>query len=538
MSVITAAATESLPTPPLPRGRPNLILTGFMGTGKTEAGRIVAQRLGMPFVDTDEVIATRAGQSVAEILHAEGEAGFRARERVAIADAAFLSGTLIATGGGAPLDRRSFDGLATTGHTLVLSASPDELVRRLGSGDGRPLLAGDPRAMVHELLARRAEVYAALGPPLDTTGRSVEQVAAEIAERYPALAAERTLRIELSTGDGTTTVVAGDGALEMTGRIHRALVGSERVAVVADAAVVETWAAAVAASLRGAEIEVVGPIPLPAGEPAKRIDVVAGLWDRLREEHVDPSCAVVAVGGGATLDAAGFAAATYARGIPLVNVPTTLLAMADAALGGKVAIDHAGAKNLVGSFHPARLVVVDHAVCASSPSLLRRQGLAEVAKAALLCSPLVLELLPIAPLGWAIEQSLRVKAAFVVADPRDRGVRRALNLGHTFAHAIEAASENSVPHGDAVAMGLVAAARLGALLGTCDAELVERVIRTLRALGLPTAPPDLQTERLRSALAADKKRARSETRFVVPAAGGAALVSGIDETAALALLRS
>ena len=246
----------------------------------------------------------------------------------------------------------------------------------------------------------------------------------------------------------------------------------------------------------------------------------------------------MAIGGGAVLDAAGFCAATYARGIALVNVPTTLLSMVDASLGGKVAIDHAGAKNLVGSFHPPRLVLADPAVLASLPERELRTGLAEVVKAGILASPLLLDVLetedPTAILEWIVEQSVRIKAGYVAADPRDAGVRRSLNLGHTFAHAIESASDYAVSHGEAVASGLVAAARLGTHHGITDPAVEERTLSILEHLGLPTSPPaGLDTDRMLSAIAADKKRRSGKAVFVVPAPGGAALLEGLDPAEAL-----
>ena len=536
----TAAAVEILPltAPPLARGRPNLVLAGFMGTGKTAVGRAVAAELRMPFLDLDDAIARTAGLTIAQVFAAEGEAGFRARERVALRDAACLSGTVIATGGGAPLQRASFAPLAQSGLVVLLTADPDELARRLGEGSDRPLLRGDLRARIGELLDARRTEYDRLGAPVITTGRPVADVATEVAQRYRAAGPAGEVSLAVPTGETTTRVIVGHGALARSASaLREALPGTLRAAIVADSAVEQTYAAAVAAALREAGIEPVGPITLPPGEDAKTADVLAWLWDRLRDEDIDPSSAIVAVGGGSALDVAGFAAATYARGLPLVNVPTTVLAMADAAVGGKVAIDHAGAKNLVGAFHPARLVIADPEACATLPTEVMRQGLAEVVKSLVLAAPAALALAADAPLDWSVEQSLRVKAAYVAADPFDRGVRRALNLGHTYAHAIESASDYLVPHGDAVAIGLVAAARLGAFLGTCDPSLAVHVADVLQRLGLPTEAPPLEESRLLAALSADKKRTAGRARFVVPAEGGAALVTGVDPREALAMLR-
>ncbi len=536
MTVVTASDVTPLETPPLPRGRPNLVLAGFMGSGKTSVGRLVARELGLPFLDLDDAIARQAGRTVAAIFAEDGENAFRARERAAVLDASRLSGTVVAAGGGAPLDRGSFAPLAASGLVVVLTAGPDDLARRLGSGEGRPLLRGDVRARIAELLAERGPEYDRIGRAIETSGRSVADVAREVVARYRETAPARPLTFEVALRDGATRVIVGHGVLRDAAALREALRGTLRAAIVADSAVADTHAATVAATLREAGIEPVGPITLPAGEAAKGVDVLAWLWDRLSDEAIDPSAAIVAVGGGAALDLAGFAAATYARGLPLVNVPTTVLAMADAAVGGKVAIDHAGAKNLVGTFYPARLVIADPETCATLPREVLRQGLAEVVKSLVVAAPASLDLAADAPLDWAVEQSLRVKAAFVSADPQDRGVRRALNLGHTFAHAIESASDHTVPHGDAVAMGLVTAARLGAILGTCEPALAGHIVAVLGRIGLPTTAPPLDDGRLLDAMRSDKKRAAGAVRFVVPAARGAALVSGVDPREALGLL--
>ena len=538
MTVLAVSATP-LVAPPLPEGRPNLVLAGFMGTGKTTVGRAAAAELALPFLDTDDAITTARGRSISAIFAEESETGLRRYEAAAVADAAHLSATVVATGGGAPLDRDGFAALARSGVTVVLRAGATELARRLGASWERPLLMSGGEHRVAELLQARSPVYEALGGRLETEGRRLGAIVDEAVARYRSSARAGPLRLEIACGgEAPTRVIVGDGAIsESASALRDALPGARRAAVVADGAVIASHAADVIEVLRAAGIEPVGPFGLPPGEAAKHVDVLATLWDRFHEAGLDPSAAVVAVGGGAALDVAGFAAATYARGIRLVNVPTTVLAMADAAVGGKVAIDHAGAKNLVGVFHPAVLVIADTSTCATLPPAVRRQGLAEIVKCLVLIAPTALEVAADASLAWGIEQALRAKAAFVSADPRDRGIRRALNLGHTFAHAIESASSHTVAHGDAVAIGLVAAARLGARLGMCDAALADRVATVLEHLGLPTAAPALDPSLLRRALAADKKRAGGAVRFIVPAPGGAALVSGVDADAALGSLR-
>lgn len=532
-----------LPVPPLPAGRPRLVVTGFMGTGKTTSGSAAAARLGLPFFDLDRVLAARAGISLSALFDERGEGELRLLEGRAVADAARLSGTVVATGGGAVMGE-GWSALASGSEVAVLTAEPAELLRRLDELGDRPLLNGDVEGRIHELLRRRAPAYAGAGRPLDTTRLTIEDVGMELALRYPA-ASGRTVRIAVRTPDGERPFVLGHGALDGLGDELGAVLPDCRAAVLVFDPSVGKAADRAGDSLRAAGIDVVGSIPLPSGEAAKDPATLAALWAEFAEVGLDRTGVVVAVGGGAALDAAGLAAATFARGVPLVNVPTTVLAMVDASLGGKVAVDHAGVKNLAGAFHHPQLVVADPSVLASLPERAYRAGLAEAAKAFMLGSPLALEAIPSlrltdpgsSDLVWAVEQAVRIKAAYVAEDPFDRGVRHALNLGHTFAHALESATGYGMPHGEAVAVGLVAAARLGVARGSSPAGLPGRFAAALDALGLPVEPPGgLDRDALVGAMGADKKRAGGRLRFVLPAEDGAELADDVTAETALAAL--
>ncbi len=547
----TAERTDLL-APALPAGRPNLVITGFMGTGKSSAGREAARHLGLPFVDLDEVIERRAGVSVADLFTGAGEPAFRTFEEEALRDAARLSGTVVATGGGAVLHREAFHELSNGAVTAVLSCEPSELSERLGRTGLRPLLAGaqDPTARVRELLTERAVLYDQAGSSLDTTAATPDQTGRSLADRFTEHVgdAASAVRLEVRAPKTTYAVVVGPGALaELPTVLAAAVPEARRAVVVADGGAVASAASVVADALVPVGLDPL-VLELPRGEASKTVGIVATLWDRFRRAGVSRSDVVVAVGGGAALDAAGFAAATFARGIPLANVPTTLLAMVDASLGGKVAVDHAGVKNLVGAFHHPVAVVTDPQTLGTVPPDVLREGLAEAIKAFVLASPLALDLLSMAPLGddqlpdastlsWMIEQAVRIKAAYVGEDPEDRGLRQSLNLGHTYAHAIEAATGHTVPHGHAVAAGLVAAARMGEASEVTQPGTAERLVAALERFGLPlTAPSTLDRAAMLEALGADKKRRGGRSVFVVPASGGCALLDGVDPEWALSFL--
>jgi shikimate kinase / 3-dehydroquinate synthase len=537
-----------LPAPPLPAGRPLLVVTGFMGTGKTTSGAEASAMLRLPFVDLDEVVARRAGRSIPEIFGGEGEAAFRTLERAAVADAARLSGTVIATGGGAVLDEAGFAGLSRNAAVVVLTATADELARRLAGKGGRPLIdAADPGRLA-ALLDERSDAYARAGEAVDTTGRTTADVAAVLAARFRERVPGGAVRIDVAGPHGPYPVLVGAATLRTAGEeVRAALPDAELAVVVSDAAVGSGAAAQVAASLSDTGMRV-ERASVPAGEAGKSLGVVDDVWRRFVELGVDRTSAVVAVGGGAALDTAGFAAATFARGVPLVNVPTTLLAMADASLGGKTAIDHGGAKNSVGAFHHPRLVLADPDALASLPGRDLRAGLAEVVKMAATASPLALDVLEAMPLdadgipadlAWIVEQAVRMKAAYVAEDAADLGLRHTLNLGHTVAHGIEGASAYAVPHGEAVAIGLLAETRFGESVAVTPEGTASRLEALLTRLGLPIAPPaGVDARAIAAAMGADKKRRAGRTVVVVPAPGGAELLEDVDPAAVLSFLPS
>jgi 3-dehydroquinate synthase len=267
---------------------------------------------------------------------------------------------------------------------------------------------------------------------------------------------------------------------------------------------------------------------VPDGEAHKTLDSVRKLYDSFIHAGLDRHGTVLALGGGVIGDMAGFAAATYLRGVPLVQLPTTLLAMVDASVGGKVAVDHPRGKNLIGAFKQPTLVVADPDVLSTLPAAEFANGMAEVVKAGLIGDAALFEQIEAhgpAPLPWLVERAVRAKAAVVEADPYERGRRAILNLGHTFGHALELLSGYALRHGAGVSVGLAAATRLSARLGLCDPALVARVESVLGHLGLPTAYHDHTPDQVWQAMATDKKRRGKRLRFVLIRAIGDVLVT-------------
>jgi 3-dehydroquinate synthase len=279
---------------------------------------------------------------------------------------------------------------------------------------------------------------------------------------------------------------------------------------------------------------------MPEGEQAKNLDTVRELYSQLIGAGLDRRGAVIALGGGVIGDTAGFVAATYLRGIAFVQAPTSLLAMVDASVGGKVGVDIPEGKNLIGAFKQPACVVIDPLVLDSLPTAEWRAGAAEVLKAGLIRAPQLLDaaLYQQGQRGAAfLRQAVQIKADVVEADPYEANIRAYLNLGHTFGHAIERVSGYTWRHGDAVAVGLVAAARLSARLGYCPEALAAEVETVVAAVGLPTRCPHYDPAAIYAAMATDKKRVDSDIRFVLlRAAGEPFLQGGIAKDEVLAVL--
>ena len=496
-------------------GSENVILTGFMGTGKTTVGRRVAAMLGRPFVDMDALIEERAGMPIPEIFRREGEARFRALEAKLCGELAQQADLVVATGGGALVSDENRRVLSQCGLVVCLGCRPDALVGRLGSGASRPMLSGDDLAVrTGELLTQRLPAYQRIPFHIETADKTPNQVAAQVIALVTSDATARWV-----TGAGYTyPILVGPGLREHLGALLAVRGYGSRLAVVSNQTVAPLYAGDVIEALRGSGFAPF-EVRLPDGEAHKTLESVARLYDAFAEQGLDRSGAVVALGGGVITDMAGFAAASYMRGVPLVMVPTSLLAMVDASVGGKVAVDRPQGKNLVGAFYQPSLVVADTETLQTLPEVQRRSGLAEIIKAGVIADRELFEayeggLEPNAV--WAIERAVAVKIAVVEQDPYERGVRATLNLGHTFGHAIERLESFRLDHGMAVSIGMVAAAHLGVLLGLCRDETRTRIEGTLRRHGLPVGYGRQDPQAILAAMGTDKKRRGDHLRLLVP----------------------
>jgi 3-dehydroquinate synthase len=514
---------------------PNVVwLVGMMGAGKSEVGRRLAARLARPFVDSDAEIEAGAGASIAELFATRGEAYFRALEREAI-ERAVGSGAVVALGGGAIAQPGAARRLAATGTIVYLRARPETLATRIGHAPERPLLAGldesERLARLRGLLAERAPRYAKARIQIDTDELDADAVAERVADALAGTAsaswepgaATRTVRVPL--GERSYPIRIGFDILDQAGPAIAECTKARRAAIVSVPEVARRYAARLERSLRNAGVQS-ARLVVPDGERSKSLRVAEKLYAGLVDFDADRGTAVVALGGGVVGDLAGFVAATWMRGVPFVQVPTTLLAMADASVGGKVAVDLPRGKNLVGAFHQPRLVWMDLATLRSLPPRQRASGLVEVIKHGVIRDAALFErferdvervlALEPGPTLDVLERSCEIKAEVVGQDERESGLRMILNFGHTLAHAIETLlGYRKLLHGEAVAIGMVFAARRSEALGFAPAGVAERIAALLRRAGLPTEPPDLPRRAYLEALRVDKKRRDDHVRFVV-----------------------
>jgi shikimate kinase / 3-dehydroquinate synthase len=544
----------------------DVVLIGPPGSGKSAVGHRLAARLQARFVDLDDAIEEAAGRPIPAIFEAEGEAGFRLRERAAIAalgpaDPGPAVIRVIAVGGGAVVDPRSRWHLFRGRRVFSLHAAPEVLIRRLRGGRVRPLLAGrDPLARLRALVAEREPFYAA-GTVVDCT-RSVARVAeriagmlhaefgafaeaaesAEFIENARAVGGTRLLRA--STPIGVHGIGAGDALPSLLDALTD--LGSICVAVISEPEAYRLHGARIAAGLAASGLEVV-TLLAPRGEAAKTLAVHARLVRDLARRHLERGHPVVAIGGGALGDAAGFAAATYLRGVPLIHVPTTLVAQIDSSIGGKTAVNVPEGKNLVGAFHQPRAVVIDIDHLATLPRRQLRAALGEAIKYAALGDERLFALLeedaaaiahrdPRAvesgALAELVERCVLAKIEVVAADEREQAGRIALNLGHSLGHAVEAAAGfRRILHGEAVAHGLRGAVAIGRALGVTPADRAERIESLLDVAGLAVEPPDVSADVVRDLLRRDKKRASGRLRWVLPTESGVTVEAAVPDDA-------
>jgi 3-dehydroquinate synthetase/shikimate kinase len=549
-----------------------IYLVGFSGSGKSTIAKLIGETLRCPAYDLDDLIVECSGMSIPVIFKKEGEAGFRVREAEALRSVSNSGPCVVATGGGTviPAENRIF--MASKGWVIFLEGRPQTLLNRVqqqlketGPAAIRPMLdAVYPLDQVRALKHSRQSAYALADWTIHTDRLSAEQVAAEVIRAAELLenSGDPPGLDDLAPGrhslnpDSPPPIVVAAGPwpyyaivdwnhLSSLGEhVRRVLPQAHRAAVLTDTQNWERLQGSVGDSLRGVGLEIKVRQMAPS-ETVKTVNEAHAIHDWLLRIKFRRDDVMVIIGGGAIDDVGSFAASTYMRGIPLVKVPTSLEGMIDSSIGGKTALNHPRARNLIGTFFHPRLVLTDASLLQHEAPDELRAAWAEVVKYSMLEGSLLRDQVPGVTLFEQLERTadrligldkptlletiarcIALKAQVVAGDERDMGQYRIfLNYGHTLGHALEAAMDYALFHGDAVAIGMAIEARLAVRLGMAEATVELRQAELLRRFGLPTRLPAVSLDLLLERINADKKVFGDAPRWILPVAVGRAVVS-------------
>jgi shikimate kinase/3-dehydroquinate synthase len=549
----------------------NLIITGFSGTGKSLVAKEVARGLNWDFIDTDDEIVKQNGKPIAEIFRQYGEDKFRELERETIRKACQHKQTIIAIGGGAIVDPQNYELLAKTGLIVCLEAKPETIYERLfheaaysTETEVRPLLAEDnPLKHIRQLKASRQPYYANVDWTVHTDNLNISQVAEEVirvSRLLPRYAhrnnrekarsvIDKDIACVVETKTQSYPVLVGYGLLDRLGEKMKQAALSGTATVISDENVFSLYGSKFGGILKHAGFAV-NSFVVPPGEETKSMDHAIKIYDFLVERRAERDDIITALGGGMVGDLAGFVAATFLRGMPWVQVPTSLAAMVDASIGGKVGVNHPEGKNLIGAFYQPNLVLADPQTLTTLPQRELTSGWAEVIKHGVILDEEFFQFLEsnvnrltkLVPesLTPAIARSVAIKAQVVSQDEKEReGKRTILNYGHTIAHGLETATQyKRFLHGEAVAIGMVGAAKLSQRLGLLPSDAVERQRTLLQKFGLPLGFSGLDLTEITRAMELDKKTKQKAIRWVLLQDIGEAVIrSDVSQREVLAVLQ-
>lgn len=545
-----------------------------MGSGKTTVGRALAKKLNKRFVDSDHEIEARTGVAISVIFEIEGEASFRQREADVIRDLCQQKDIVLATGGGAVLNPQSRSFLHDNGTVVYLKASISNILHRTRHDKKRPLLrTADPRKKLEELEAQRDPLYREVAHIVIETGQpQLQTLVQTIVEKLPGLPIDqavfeiaqnihqvkkaevimeqdvqqaRTLQVDL--GERAYPIIIGEGLLS-NASLLRSRIKGKRVVIVTNTVVAPLYLDQLLQQLQTLDKQV-DAIILPDGEEHKNWESLMQVFDGLLTKKCDRKTTLLALGGGVIGDMTGFAASAYMRGIPFVQIPTTLLAQVDSSVGGKTGINHPLGKNMIGAFYQPQAVIADMSTLQTLPDRELSAGLAEVIKHGAIVDAgfftwienniQKLRAKDIESLSYAVLRSCEIKANVVRQDEREGGLRAILNFGHTFGHAIESGlGYGNWLHGEAVGCGMVMAADLSYRLGYIDFVTKTRIAQLVEAAGLPTVAPDLGEQTWLELMEVDKKNEGGQIKFILLKPLGSSVITEVPKDMLLATLRA
>jgi len=521
----------------------NIILTGFSGTGKSLVAKEVAQRLSWDFIDTDEEIVKQAGKPISEIFQQDGESRFRELEHEIIEKACQQEKAVIAIGGGAIVDPRNYELLAKNGFIVCLEAKPETIYQRLFRDNAygcetevRPLLSsGNPLESIRQLKAQRQPYYANADWTVHTDNLSISAVIEEVIRAWGLKGEgeelkshndrDKDIACEVKTATQSYPIFVGYDLLDKLGEKIKRSGLSGGVTIISDEIVFSLYGSKVEGILKNAGFTV-NSFVVPPGEATKNINLAIKIYDFLVEHRAERDDILIALGGGMVGDLAGFVAATFLRGMPWIQVPTSLVAMVDASIGGKVGVNHPQGKNLIGAFYQPSFVLADIQTLTTLPQRELTSGWAEVIKYGLILDKEFFEflesnaerLVKLEPtmVSKAIARSAAIKAQVVNEDEKERGKRIILNYGHTIAHGLEAATEyKHFLHGEAVAIGMMGAAKLSQRLEFLSPAMVKWQQSLLQKFSLPISFSNVDLAEVVKAMELDKKTRGKAIRWVL-----------------------
>ncbi len=506
----------------------SIVLVGLMGAGKTAIGKRLAAQLGLPFYDADHEIERAAGMTIAEIFRTHGEAYFRTGEKRVIERLLAGGRIVLAPGGGAFMDPETRRTIRERATSIWLRCPLPVLLQRVQGRTHRPLLNnGNPAATLARLSAERSPIYAQADIIVDGSEDPLHVTTNKVINALNNYQAPHRIEVQLSQSN--YDVLIGPNLLRRSGALLAPVLPQPRCVIVTDENVAKLHLPTLQQSLAETGITH-SALTVPPGEPSKTLQTWQYLVESLLEQKVDRYTTIIALGGGVIGDLAGFTAAATLRGLPFVQIPTTLLSQVDSSVGGKTGVNTARGKNLVGAFHQPLMVIADTASLHTLPQRELRNGYAEIVKSALIgdaafydwCEANGAAMLDGGDtlLAEAIARTVRFKASVVAGDEREtkpNNGRALLNLGHTFAHALEAETGygSTLLHGEAVATGLVLATHLSAQLNLCPQEDVIRIAAHITQTGLPPRIAGLNAEHLLAHMKQDKKMRGGKLTFIL-----------------------
>jgi|Deesub1362A_J573_1020465.scaffolds.fasta_scaffold00412_3 3-dehydroquinate synthase len=513
-----------------------IVLTGFMGTGKTSVGRELSRRLGYPFIDTDDLIEEREGMPISMIFKEKGEPYFRRVEKEVVHEVSGMRDVVVATGGGVIKDRDNVEALRERGILIWLRTEPMVILRRvMAEGGKRPLLNVDePLKEINRLLSEREALYRQADISVETSYITPGEAAEEIIE----MLCLDSMVVDVGLRERGYKIIIGRGILKRLGLRVREF-RPTKVGIISNHRIYTIHGDSLNESLRqyGIEPEV---ILIPDGEEYKDILWAYYLHGRLLQCRFDRGSLLIAFGGGVVGDIAGFVASTYMRGIRYIQVPTTLLAQVDSSVGGKTGVNHPMGKNMIGTFYQPSLVFIDIATLRSLPEREFLASMAEVIKYGVMADRGLFDYLrdnreDIMGFGDSlmtiIKRSCEIKADVVSRDEREAGLRAILNLGHTVGHAIETVTGYSrFLHGEAISIGMCVVSEMAAEMGMLGREEASDIKGLLQMYRLPVRlPSDIDVSEVIRAMEVDKKARAGRLRFVLPEAiGRVRIVEDVD----------